>query len=188
MPGCLRTARHCVFTGGRLPPAGENRSCGKPPFLSAFPQGGFNPGGLWKTAARQIPVWKMQSRMQEQTVKIKEKPSPFFFIKGKMPTFLPRNFQNTAASITPRIDWLSTGCGKPGGKSGKHRWKLRRFFTKTVENPVEKVKSSCQRGNSIQFPVVILGLKTRMNAVLCPFFPHHGGFRVDFLECGGRSW
>ena len=157
-------------------------------FYPLFHKVVLTPAACGKLPPGRFQFGKMQSRMPEQTVKIKEKPSPFFFIKGKMPTFLPRNFQNTAASITPCIGWLSTGCGKPGGKSGKHRWKLRRFFTKTVENPVEKVKSSCQRGNSIQFPVVILGLKTRMNAVLCPVFPHHGGFRVDFLECGGRSW
>lgn len=63
-----------------------------------------------------------------------------------MPTFLPTNFQNAAASITACIGLSSTGCGKLCGKGGKHRWKLRFFFTKTVENPVEKVKSSFQNG------------------------------------------
>ena len=81
MPGCLRTARHCVFTGGRLPPAGENRSCGKPPFLSAFPQGGFNPGGLWKTAARQIPVWKNAKPYAGANCKNKRKAFAFLFYK-----------------------------------------------------------------------------------------------------------
>ena len=67
-------------------------------------------------------------------------------------------------------------CGKPGGKSGKPHGKLALFFTKTVENPVEKVKSSFQTGNSIHFPVVLLCRKIRLTAVFlggrCGSFPH----------------
>ena len=40
-------------------------------------------------------------------------------------------------------------------KSGKHHGKPNLFFTKAVENPVEKVKSSFQTGNYIQFSVVL---------------------------------
>lgn len=77
--------------------------------------------------------------------------------------------------------------GKPGGKSEK-------FIPERIVHTIS---------------VVVLGLKTRMNAVLFPPFPHPGGcgvkklrvqpvcrerkcsfnaFRVDFLECGGLSW
>ena len=47
-----------------------------------------------------------------------------------------------------------------------------------VENPVEKVKSSFQTGNSIHFPVVLLCCKIRLTAVFlggrCSGFPHRG--------------
>ena len=63
-----------------------------------------------------------------------------------MPAFLPKSYQKIAGSITPGIRQNNFNCGKPGGKSGKPRGKLGLFFTKSVENPVEKVKSSFQNG------------------------------------------
>ena len=75
-------------------------------------------------------------------------------------------------------DFFHNSGGKPSGKSGKPHGKLALFFTKTVENPVEKVKSSFQTGNSIHFPVVLLCRKIRLTAVFlggrCGSFPHCG--------------
>ena len=82
-----------------------------------------------------------------------------------MSAFLPRTFQKDRARITARIRTASFNCGKPGGKSGKPHGKLPFFFTKAVENPVEKVKSSFQTGNSIQWTVVSKGIKSRLTAV-----------------------
>ena len=72
-----------------------------------------------------------------------------------MPAFLPKTYQKAADRITVRIGFEHFNCGKPGGKSGKPHGKLDLFFTKAVENPVEKVKSSFQTGNYIQFSVVL---------------------------------
>ena len=78
----------------------------------------------------------------------------FFYIKGKVPTFLPRNWHESPGCITACISKTRFPCGKPGGKSGKPRGKLGLFFTKSVENPVEKVKSSLRNGKTPPFFVV----------------------------------
>ena len=64
-----------------------------------------------------------------------------------MLAFLPKSYHKNSCSITPSIRQSNFNCGKPGGKSGKPDGKLPFFFTKTVENPVEKVKSSFQTGD-----------------------------------------
>ena len=94
------------------------------------------------------------NRQPERTVKRKENPSTFFYIKGKVPTFLPRNWHESPGCITACISKTRFPCGKPGGKSGKPRGKLGLFFTKSVENPVEKVKSSLRNGKTPPFFVV----------------------------------
>ena len=86
--------------------------------------------------------------------KRKENPSTFFYIKGKVPTFLPRNWHESPGCITACISKTRFPCGKPGGKSGKPRGKLGLFFTKSVENPVGKVKSSLRNGKTPPFFVV----------------------------------
>ena len=132
-----------------------------------------NGGRWWKTAVfpafstrkSGVPVlWKTQdfffqsgegpNRQPERTVKRKENPSTFFYIKGKVPTFLPRNWHGSPGCITACISKTRFPCGKPGGKSGKPRGKLGLFFTKSVENPVEKVKSSLRNGKTPPFFVV----------------------------------
>ena len=55
---------------------------------------------------------------------------------------------------TSRIKTKRWRSGKLGGKSGKHRGKLALFFTNSVENPVEKVKSSLRNGKTLPFFVV----------------------------------
>jgi len=108
-----------------------------------------------------------------------------------MSAFLPKSFQDLFRRITLRIWKARFYCGKPGGKSGKLDGKLLLFFTKTVENPVEKVKSSFQTGNSIHFPVVLLHPKSCLTAVFpgrrAAGFPQRGQ-RCEFLECPAQSW
>mgnify|MGYP004579435839 FL=1 len=87
-------------------------------------------------------------------VKNKEKASTSFFIKGRMPTKSPANFQKGTGIFTSCIPRTWFCCGKPGGKSGKHRGKPGFFFTKAVENPVEKVECSVRDGKTALFLVV----------------------------------
>ena len=82
-----------------------------------------------------------------------------------MPAFLPKSYQKIAGSITPGIRQDNFNCGKPGGKSGKPDGKLPVFFTKTVENPVEKVKSSFRNGKYIHSADVLLRRKNRLAVV-----------------------
>ena len=96
---------------------------------------------------------------------MKEKPSTFFFIKGEMTVSYARTFQEKRCFITTCIASDGFECGKPGGKSGKPCGKLPFFFTKTVENPVEKVKRFCSGLPNTHFTVELLRLKSRMNAV-----------------------
>ena len=55
---------------------------------------------------------------------------------GCEPSF--KNYCGYPASVCVSID--EEVCGKLSGKSGKHCGKTGFFFTKSVENPVEKVK------------------------------------------------
>ena len=82
-----------------------------------------------------------------------------------MPAFLPKSYQKIAESITPGIQQNNFNCGKPSGKSGKPYGKLPVFFTKTVENPVEKVKSSFRNGKYIHSADVLLRRKSRLAVV-----------------------
>ena len=109
---------------------------------------------LWKTQDFFFPIWRGTESSAGTTVKRKENPSTFFYIKGKVPTFLPRNWHESPGDITACISKTRFPCGKPGGKSGKPRGKLGLFFTKSVENPVEKVKSSLRNGKIPPFFVV----------------------------------
>ena len=110
------------------------------------------------------------NRQPEQTVKRKENPSTFFYIKGKVPTFLPRNWHESPGCITACISKTRFPCGKPGGKSGKPRGKLGLFFTKSVENPVEKVKSSLRNGKTPPFFVVKwAGVRLHFAVTACVF-------------------
>lgn len=151
---------------------------GKPQFSPLFPheKAAFLFCGKLRTSFFQSG--EGPNRQSERTVKRKENPSTFFYIKGKVPTFLPRNWHESPGCITACISKTRFPCGKPGGKSGKPHGKLALFFTKTVENPVEKVKSSFQTGKSIHFPVVLLCRKIRLTAVFlggrCGGFPHCG--------------
>ena len=133
---------------------------------------------MLKTLHPAFQIGENKKRVPSAFVKNKEKPSTFFFIKGRMLAFLPKSYHKNSCSITPSIRQSNFNCGKPGGKSGKPDGKLPFFFTKTVENPVEKVKSSFQTGNSIHFPVVLLCRKIRLTAVFlggrCGSFPHCG--------------
>ena len=128
--------------------------CGKPGFSAAFPQGAKQVCRVWKTRDRIIPEWKEKTLLRKAFVKCKEKPSTFFFKKVKMPGFSSRIFRKVPGWITSCIRARTSGCGKPGGKSGKLTEKPRSFFTKPVENPVEKVKSSVRNGKMAHFPVV----------------------------------
>ena len=147
------------------------RSCGK-----------LGPGAF-QIGKKSTAVWL-------HPVKNKEKASTSFFIKGRMPTKSPANFQKGTGIFTSCIPRTWFCCGKPGGKSGKHRGKTGFFFTKAVENPVEKVECSVRNGKTVLFLVVK------------PAFPmpsgcgtpgrgevlHTAPQRPDFLECPAQSW
>ena len=95
-----------------------------------------------------------------------------------MLAFWPKNYQKIGCSITPGIRQNNFNCGKPGGKSGKPDGKLPFFFTKTVENPVEKVKSSFRNGKYIHFADVLFGPKSRLTVVFS------GWAAGNFPPCG----
>lgn len=133
---------------------------------------------LWKTQDFFFPIWRGTESSAEQTVKRKENPSTFFYIKGKVPTFLPRNWHESPGCITACISKTRFPCGKPGGKSGKPRGKLGLFFTKSVENPVEKVKSSLRNGKIPPFFVVKwAGVRLHFAVTAC-VFPHRCAHRA----------
>ena len=144
------------------------RSCGK-----------LGPGAF-QIGKKSTAVWL-------HPVKNKEKASTSFFIKGRMPTKSPANFQKGTGIFTSCIPRTCFCCGKPGGKSGKPDGKLPFFFTKTVENPVEKVKSSFRNGKYIHSADVLLRRKSRLIVV----FPACGPsifHCADVLECPAESW
>lgn len=70
------------------------------------------------------------------------------FQKRLCDLFSPQIFPLFPFWNTSCITQSSIFCGKLGGKSGKHCGKPYFFFTKSVENPVEKVKKSFQMGYS----------------------------------------
>ena len=74
--------------------------------------------------------------------------STFFSKKRLCDLFSPQIFPLFPFWNTSCITQSSIFCGKLGGKSGKHCGKPHFFFTKSVENPVEKVKKSFQTGYS----------------------------------------
>ena len=133
--------------------------------MPVFHTGVFPLGGCGKLRHGKFQIGEKQIAPRDRFVECKEKPSTFFFMKGRMSTFLPRTYQKTTSGITACIAVPASDCGKPGGKSGKPHGKLPAFFTKTVENPVEKVKSSFRNGNSIHFTVVEKCPKSRLTAV-----------------------
>ena len=140
-----------------------------------------------KTRRAAFQIGENKKPAHSPFVKNKEKPSTFFFIKSRMPAFLPKSYQKIAGSITPGIRQDNFNCGKPGGKSGKPDGKLPFFFTKTVENPVEKVKSSFRNGKYIHSADVLLRRKSRLIVV----FPACGPsifHCADVLECPAESW
>ena len=144
-------------------------------------------GLVLKTLHPAFQIGENKKRVPSAFVKNKEKPSTFFFIKGRMLAFLPKSYHKNSCSITPSIRQSNFNCGKPGGKSGKPDGKLPFFFTKTVENPVEKVKSSFRNGKYIHSADVLLRRKNRLIVV----FPACGPsifHCADVLECPAESW
>ena len=144
-------------------------------------------GLVLKTLHPAFQIGENKKRVPSVFVKNKEKPSTFFFIKGRMLAFLPKSYHKNSCSITPSIRQSNFNCGKPGGKSGKPDGKLPFFFTKTVENPVEKVKSSFRNGKYIHSADVLLRRKSRLIVV----FPACGPsifHCADVLECPAESW
>ena len=144
-------------------------------------------GLVLKTLHPAFQIGENKKRVSSAFVKNKEKPSTFFFIKGRMLAFLPKSYHKNSCSITPSIRQSNFNCGKPGGKSGKPDGKLPFFFTKTVENPVEKVKSSFRNGKYIHSADVLLRRKSRLIVV----FPACGPsifHCADVLECPAESW
>ena len=142
---------------------------------------------MLKTLHPAFQIGENKKRVPSAFVKNKEKPSTFFFIKGRMLAFLPKSYHKNSCSITPSIRQSNFNCGKPGGKSGKPDGKLPFFFTKTVENPVEKVKSSFRNGKYIHSADVLLRRKSRLIVV----FPACGPsifHCADVLECPAESW
>ena len=105
-----------------------------------FPHRRFSPKGLWKTAAWKIPDWRKVYCRRDRFVKCKEKTSTFFFMKGRMSTFLPRTYQKTTSGITACIAVPASDCGKPGGKSEKFipEWKFHTLYgcRKTPKKPL----------------------------------------------------
>ena len=144
-------------------------------------------GLVLKTLHPAFQIGENKKRVPSAFVKNKEKPSTSFFIKGRMLAFLPKSYHKNSCSITPSIRQSNFNCGKPGGKSGKPDGKLPFFFTKTVENPVEKVKSSFRNGKYIHSADVLLRQKSRLIVV----FPACGPsifHCADVLECPAESW
>ena len=144
-------------------------------------------GLVLKTLHPAFQIGENKKRVPSAFVKNKEKPSTFFFIKGRMLAFLPKSYHKNSCSITPSIRQSNFNCGKPSGKSGKPDGKLPFFFTKTVENPVEKVKSSFRNGKYIHSADVLLRRKNRLIVV----FPACGPsifHCADVLECPAESW
>ena len=135
-------------------------------------------GLVLKTLRPAFQIGENKKRVPNDFVKNKEKPSTFFFIKGRMLAFLPKSYHKNSCSITPGIRQNNFNCGKPGGKSGKPDGKLPFFFTKTVENPVEKVKSSFRNGKYIHFADVLFGQKSRLKVVFS------GWAAGNFPPCG----
>ena len=109
---------------------------------------------LWKTQDFFFPIWRGTESSAGTNCKKKRKSFDFLLYKRQRPTFLPRNWHESPGCITACISKTRFPCGKPGGKSGKPRGKLGLFFTKSVENPVEKVKSSLRNGKIPPFFVV----------------------------------
>ena len=144
-------------------------------------------GLVLKTLHPAFQIGENKKRVPSAFVKNKEKPSTFFFIKGRMLAFLPKSYHKNSCSITPSIRQSNFNCGKPGGKSGKPDGKLPFFFTKTVENPVEKVKSSFRNGKYIHSADVLLRRKSRLIVVFLACGPSIFHC-ADVLECPAESW
>ena len=152
------------FTGHR---AGRNTS------NRAIPDAFWSKNGMWSTLCRRTaadggkpqfsPLFPHEKaafpfcgKLRTSFFQSGEGPNrqPERTVKRKVPTFLPRNWHESPGCITACISKTRFPCGKPGGKSGKPRGKLGLFFTKSVENPVEKVKSSLRNGKTPPFFVV----------------------------------
>ena len=125
-----------------------------------------------------IPDWRKINRRSGTVCRMQRKSFDFLFYKRQNACIFIQNFPESGCLNYGAYRADPFCCGKPGGKSGKHHGKPNLFFTKAVENPVEKVKSSFQTGNSIHFPVVLLCRKIRLTAVFlggrCSGFPHWG--------------
>ena len=108
---------------------------GKPQFSPLFPhkKAAFPFCGKLRTSFFQSG--EGPNRQPERTVKRKENPSTFFYIKGKVPTFLPRNWHESPGCITACISKTRFPCGKPGGKKWKTSWETGPFFHKISGKP-----------------------------------------------------
>ena len=135
-------------------------------------------GPVLKTCDRFIPDWRKINRRSGTVCRMQRKSFDFLFYKRQNARIFAQNLPESCGLNYGVYRLMPFCCGKPSGKSGKPHGKLALFFTKTVENPVEKVKSSFQTGNSIHFPVVLLCRKIRLTAVFlggrCGGFPHCG--------------
>ncbi len=130
-----------------------------------FPHRQFSPKGLWKTAAWKIPDWRKVYCRPGPLCEMQKKNFDFLFYERQNVHIFAQNLPETNRRDYGLYSLFHFYCGKPGGKSGKPHGKLPAFFTKAVENPVEKVKSSFRNGNSIHFTVVEKRPKSRLTAV-----------------------
>ena len=87
--------------------------------MSVFHTGAFPPRACGKLRHGKFQIGEKYIAARDRFVKCKEKTSTFFFMKGRMSTFLPRTYQKLTGGITACIA----------------------FSIFIVENPVEKVEN-----------------------------------------------
>ena len=135
-------------------------------------------GPVLKTCGRFIPDWRKINHRSGTVCRMQRKSFDFLFYKRQNARIFAQNLPESCGLNygVYRADALLLW--KTRWKKWKTSWKTCPFLHKTVENPVEKVKSSFQTGNSIHFPVVLLCRKIRLTAVFlggrCGSFPHGG--------------
>ena len=141
----LRAVCNAYENGFLFPPC---EVCGKLGFSHGFPHMVFAGQRLWKTPAPKFQRGEALLPQARNAAENKFLASAFFSKKRLCDLFSPQIFPLFPFWNTSCITQSSIFCGKLGGKSGKHCGKPHFFFTKSVENPVEKVKKSFQTGYS----------------------------------------